>query len=75
MGNPDRALRGGRAEGVEVLRGVSDGKGRIIFLACFLGAQRWSRTPAHSLAFASLLLSKSFKIKEAALESKAVWKE
>lgn len=59
----------------EALRGVSDGKGRIIFLACFLGAQRWSRTPAHSLAFASPLLSKSFKIKEAALESKAVWKE
>lgn len=35
--------------------------------------QRWARTPAP--AFISPLLSKSFEIKEAALESNAVWKE
>lgn len=35
--------------------------------------QRRARTPAP--AFISLLLSKSFRIKEAALESNTVWKE
>lgn len=55
--------------------GVSDEKGRIIFLVCLLAAQHRTRTPARSSAFTSPLLSKSFKIKEAALESKAVWKE
>lgn len=36
-------------------------------------SQRRARTPAS--AFISLLLSKSFEIKEAALESNTVWKE